>query len=66
MVLAGVRDRLARPAGARLMVVIDEAPFAARMAGAPAAHRGATRARGAVRAPRTGSSRVFVARPARP
>jgi hypothetical protein len=36
MVIAGARDRLAqsRP-GARLMVVIDEAPFAARMSGAP-------------------------------
>lgn len=36
MVLTGVRDRLAasRPA-ARLMVVIDEAPFAARMSGVP-------------------------------
>jgi hypothetical protein len=35
-VLAGVRDRLAasRP-GARLLVVVDEAPYAARMAGAP-------------------------------
>ena len=36
MVLAGARDRIAslRP-GARLMVVVDEAPFAARMAGVP-------------------------------
>ena len=36
VVLAGVRDRLAatRP-GARLMVVIDEAPYAARMAATP-------------------------------
>lgn len=36
LVLAGARDRLAdlRP-GARLMVVIDEAPYAERMSGAP-------------------------------
>ena len=36
MVLAGARDHLARARrGARLMVVIDEAPFAARMSGVP-------------------------------
>jgi glycosyltransferase involved in cell wall biosynthesis len=35
-VLAGVRDRLAASrAGARLLVVVDEAPYAERMAGAP-------------------------------
>lgn len=35
VVLAGVRDRVAGRTGARLFVVVDEGPYAARMAAAP-------------------------------
>jgi hypothetical protein len=35
VVIAGVRDRIAARPGARLLVVVDEAPYAARMAGSP-------------------------------
>jgi hypothetical protein len=35
IVLTGVRDRLATRPGARLLVVVDEAPYAQRMAGSP-------------------------------
>lgn len=35
VVLAGVRDRIGKRPGARLLVVVDEAPYAERMAAAP-------------------------------
>jgi hypothetical protein len=34
VVLTGVRDRIAAKPGARVLVVIDEAPYATRMGGA--------------------------------